>query len=176
MQLLVSNQEVRTAVIIAASATVFELKEKVAKQTTAKGKPTAYPAEQQVLLLNNEELADELSLAAQGVRDRDRIMLKLRLPEPQAGSAAPDGAASSELEHALTSLETVARALDGHEVQLQARQPVHQELFTRLLESLDGINLDGLSEEERALVRKQRKELVKRTEQVSEYARRLGGP
>jgi hypothetical protein len=56
--------------------------------------------------------------------------------------------------------------LDTYEEQV-AREGVHQELFTRLLERLDGLVLDGLSDEERALVRAQRKELVRRTQLVS---------
>ena len=165
----------RTAVVIAASATVLELKEKVAKQTAAPGRPPEYPADQQVLLLNGEVLCDEMTLAEHGVRDRDRIQLakQQQEPPPQAnGGGANVGSAS--LEAALTSLEKVAKDLDGYDVSVANRVSVHQELFTRLLESLDGIELTGLSEEERALVRKQRKDLVRRTEDCSERARLVG--
>jgi hypothetical protein len=176
MHILVSSQHVRTAVVIAASATVLELKEKVAKQTAAPGKRPEYPADQQVLVLNGEVLCDEMTLAEHGVRDRDRIQLAKQQqdPPPQAFGGSGGNVGSSSLEAALTSLEKVAKDLDGYEVSIANRQSVHQELFTRLLESLDGIELEGLSEEERSLVRKQRKDLVRRTEDCSERARLVG--
>ena len=190
VQLLVSNEQIRTAVIIAASATGYELKEKVAKQTAGPKNPSPYTADRQQLLLQGEELADELTLAEQGVRDRDRIELRLRTPEnadPQQvsgyGHSSSSSAAhssgnfgSSSLERALTSLEQVAKALDGHDVQIANRDHVHQEYFTRHLEALDSIDLGGLNDEERALVRKQRKELVKRCEASSERAKLTSGP
>ena len=62
--------------------------------------------------------------------------------------------------------------LDSYEEQIRRREAVHQELFTRLLEGLDGLNLDGLSDDERAFVRGQRKQLVQRTQAISEQAGR----
>lgn len=172
MHILVSNQHVRTAVVIAGSATVAELKDKVAKQTAAPKTPTQWPAELQILTLNGEVLCDEMTLAEQGVRDRDRIELSKQLPPQQQQQFAGHG--SSSLDAALTSLEEVAKTLDGYDVQIANRTFVHQELFTRLLETLDGVSLDGLSEEERALVRKHRKDLVRRTEDCSDRARLVG--
>ena len=170
MHVLVTNQHVRTAIVIAGSATVFELKEKVARQTSTAKKQTDWPATDQVLFLNGEVLCNEMTLVECGLRDRDRIELQ-RLVPPQQQQQHQSGVGSSALEAALTSLEQVAKLLDAHDVQLLNREPVHQEYFTRLLESLDGITLDGLSEEERTLVRKQRKELVLRAEACSDRAR-----
>ena len=50
---------------------------------------------------------------------------------------------------------------------MRQKEPVHQELFTRLLEQLDGITTEDLSDEERAFIRTQRKELIRRTESSS---------
>ena len=147
VQLLVSNEQIRTAVIIAASATGYELKEKVAKQTAGPKNPSPYTADRQQLLLQGEELADELTLAEQGVRDRDRIELRLRTPEnadPQQvsgyGHSSSSSAAhssgnfgSSSLERALTSLEQVAKALDGHDVTRTNRVFCNRDRCERLL-------------------------------------------
>lgn len=172
MHILVSNQHVRTAIVIQGSATVYELKEKVARQTSTAKKQTDWPADEQVLLLNGEVLCDEMTLVECGLQDRDRIQLELLAPsQQQQQQQEQSGVGSSALLAALNSLEQVAKLLDGHDVQLHNGEPVHQEYFTRLLESLDSITLDGLSEEERTLVRKQRKELVLRAEACSDRAR-----
>ena len=173
MHILVSNQHVRTAIVIQGSATVYELKEKVARQTSTAKKQTDWPADEQVLLLNGEVLCDEMTLVECGLQDRDRIQLERLAPpqQQQQQQQEQSGVGSSALLAALNSLEQVAKLLDGHDVQLHNGEPVHQEYFTRLLESLDGITLDGLSEEERTLVRKQRKELVLRAEACSDRAR-----
>ena len=68
----------------------------------------------------------------------------------------------------------MATTLAEYEGQVRTRAAPHQELFTRLLESLDGLNLDGLDEETRQFVRTQRKELVKKTQELAGAAARLG--
>lgn len=144
---------------------MYELKEKVAKQTVKPGGSTDWPAETQELSLNGEVLADEMTLVECNVKDRDRLLLARAQPD-----AGPGGLPSEALESALHAISECAAQLDTFEAQMASRQAVHQELFTRLLERLDGLTLDGLSDEERTLVRAQRKELVQRTQIVSAQA------
>ena len=72
MQILVFNGSdgTRCSILVAGTATVYEVKEKVAAQT--KGQ---WPVEAQDLRFKGDSLADEISVVAQGVCDRDRIEL-----------------------------------------------------------------------------------------------------
>ena len=54
---------------------------------------------------------------------------------------------------------------------MRTRALLHQELFTRLLERMDCLDLDCLSDGERAEVRPMRKALVRRCETLSTQAR-----
>ena len=171
MHILVHAANLRIAVVIPASATVYELKEKVAKQAARpNGGGSLWPADIQELLLDGEPLPDEMTLAECCVRDRDRIELRKREEQPSGGAAS----ASAALEPLLGQVDACAQLLAGYESQLARREPVHQELFTRLLERLDSLSLDGLTDEERAFARTQRKELVRRTQEVSAAAGRIG--
>ena len=76
----------RCAVVIAATATVYELKEKVAKQTNG-----TWPVERQQLSVHGELLADEMTLAEQSVVDRDRILME----DAAAAAASAAGAAAT---------------------------------------------------------------------------------
>ena len=67
----------------------------------------------------------------------------------------------------IEAVDSAATTLDGLELETNRGMPVHQEIFTRLLERLDGITADDLSDEERAFVRGQRKSLVQRTHQLA---------
>ena len=121
--------------------------------------------------MHGEPLCDEMTLAECCIRDRDKIELARR---PADGDGAAPGG-SAHLEPVLATIEACAKQLDEYEEQVRRAQPIHQELFTRLLERLDGLNLDGLSEDERAFVRGQRKGLVQRTEAVSAHAAAVAG-
>ena len=64
MHLLVANASVRCAVVIQGSATILDLKEKVAAQTR-KGNKIEWPVEQQELRKDGQVLADEITLGEQ---------------------------------------------------------------------------------------------------------------
>lgn len=178
MQLLVLNSGTRCSVVIPASASVFELKEKVAQQTRV-------PADQQDLRLGGESLCDALSLAEQHVQNRDRLELVI-VGRGQPSRSAADGRAEAEaatgaakevavqqqqqLEEAFCQLDRLTTEADALEAQIGGAQKVHQELFTRVLEGLDCLALDGLTEAQRDVIRPVRKALVKRTEALSQRA------
>jgi hypothetical protein len=65
MKLLVSNASTRAVVTIEGTATGWDLKTKVSTQTNG-----TWPPERQLLQLRGEAIADELTLAEQGVLDR----------------------------------------------------------------------------------------------------------
>lgn len=90
-------------------------------------------------------------------------------------AAAPGGGAGDggPLGSALRSLDAIGGQLDELEGQVRARQPPHQELFTRVLEKLDGLDLDSLTDEQRGEVRPVRKGLVRRCEAISAEALRV---
>lgn len=146
MHILVFNSTMRCAVVLPASATVLELKEKVAKQTAGPGpKHQQWPVEEQLLLLRGEPLADEMTLGEQGIVDRDRIELQRIKDTPLDNVAARSdesypGAALTVAGQFLIDAEEQLLEL---EAQVNAGQSVHQEHFTRLLERLDGVVLDG---------------------------------
>ena len=75
MHLLAYNDTVRVAVVVAGTATVYDLKEKIAKQTTKPSGKTEWPADAISLSLNGEMLADEMSLVECCVKDRDRLLI-----------------------------------------------------------------------------------------------------
>ena len=163
----------RVAVVIAGTATVADLKAKVAKQTNG-----AWPRERQQLQAHGAVLADEMTLAEQHVFDRDRVLMvdaAAAAAAEAAANAAADAAGggsghSRELDAVLAAIDKAATQLAGYEKQVSGSDYVHQEYFTRLFESLDNLPLEGLSDEERAFVRPQRKALVRRVEEVSAAA------
>ena len=63
-------------------------------------------------------------------------------------------------------LRAVRSGLDALEKRVRSEK-VHQEHFTRVLEQLDALDLDGLGDDERAAVRRERKALVLRCERLS---------
>ena len=77
----------------------------------------------------------ERSLAELGIQDRERLELRARTSRAQSGSA--------EVERVVLSLSASSAQLDAYESTLGVGEPPHQELFTRVLEALDGIKLDG---------------------------------
>ena len=164
MHLLIANNSTRVAIVAAPTATIHDCKEKVAAQTAKPNGTTEWPTEVQELRLNGQVLMDELTLAECGIKDRDRIEL-VRF-EPAGGGGNKRGQ-SAALEPAIAKLTACAETLDGFEARMRQKEPVHQELFTRLLEQLDGITTEDLSDEERAFIRTQRKELIRRTESSS---------
>ena len=170
MHLLVYNESLRVAIVVPATATVLDVKEKVAKQTAKPNGTTDWPVDVQELLLRGDALADEMTLTECLVRDRDRIELARRAPEVPENARA----ASAALEPVLESISALAAQLEALERRVASAEAVHQEHFTQLLERLDGLSLDGLSDEERTFVRGQRKDLVRRTQDVSAAAARRG--
>ena len=219
MHILVHNATTRCAVVIQGTATVRNLKEKVAAQTR-KGSTIEWPVDEQELRRNNEVLCDEMTLVEHNVVDRDRIELRRLGGSSEAdealaaqrraaadreaqilkfsavaeknrkeaekqgkgghvlggggggGAAASDGGAGAK-EAVVRQLLSAAELLAKHEQKVIARQPVHEEYFTQLLERLDGITLDGLSDADRDDMRAKRKELVRRVEQVSALAAKV---
>ncbi len=180
MHVLVLNRDVRCAVVIPGSATVGELKEKVEKQT-------GVAADTQDLRAHGESLADEMTLAEQHIQDRDRIELHvIGQDEPEEAPAqqqqqqpsASGGAGASALAVVEAELSEASRLLADYEEKLRALQPVHQEYFTRVLEKLDCLSLDALTDSQRDQVRPIRKALVAQTEKVSAQAlqREQAGP
>ena len=172
MKLLVFNASTRAAVTIEGTATGWDLKTKVSTQTNG-----TWPPERQLLQLRGEAIADELTLAEQGVLDRDRI--ELCDASQVTGEAAADGAdvAASDgpgsdvlVERAFMVMDATEKSLAELTQQVEQQHYVHQEHFTRLLEKLDTLVLEGLSDEARALVRPQRKALARRIEEISETA------
>ena len=172
MKLLVSNASTRAVVTIEGTATGWDLKTKVSTQTNG-----TWPTERQLLQLRGEAIADELTLAEQGVLDRDRI--ELCDASQVTGEAAADGAdvAASDgpgsdvlVERAFMVMDATEKSLAELTQQVEQQHYVHQEHFTRLLEKLDTLMLEGLSDEARALVRPQRKALARRIEEISETA------
>jgi hypothetical protein len=87
---------------------VYELKEKVAKQTAKPGGSTDWPVEVQEVSLDGEVLADEMSLVECGVKDRDRLLLARARPD--AGTGAPP---SEALELALHAINECAAQVCG---------------------------------------------------------------
>ena len=77
----------------------------------------------------------ERSLAELGIQDRERLELRARTSRAQSGSA--------EVERVVLALSASSAQLDAYESTLGVGEPPHQELFTRVLEALDGIKLDG---------------------------------
>ena len=108
-------------------------------------------AESMTLTLGREPLCHELPLAEQGVQDRDRLTCSRH---------AAATSASAVLESAMQEVEACSAALDELGAKVAAAQPPHQEHFTRILEQLDAICLDGLDEEERDVIRPMRKAQV----------------
>ena len=108
-------------------------------------------AESMTLTLGREPLCHELPLAEQGVQDRDRLTCSRH---------AAVTSASAVLESAMQEVEACSAALDELGEKVAAAQPPHQEHFTRILEQLDAICLDGLDEEERGVLRPMRKAQV----------------
>jgi len=160
MHILVASSKQRVAVVIAGSATVWELKEKVEKQADIK-------AGDQELRLHGEVLADEMTLSEQGVQDRDRIELVV----VKAGAAeAPPSAGVGTL---VAKLQASERKLDELAAKVAASESVHQEFFTRILEEIDNLDLDGLTSAQRDEVRPMRKALVKRCDEESARALQL---
>lgn len=173
MHVLVYNENMRVTLTVPGTLTVYDLKEKVSEKTCQPGKSQSeWPADDCELIFNGAPLPDEMSLAECCIKDRDRIELARRAPEPSAGGGGHT-AGTTALEPLLTVIDACAKQLDDYVAQIGQRQFVHQELFTRLLERLDGLSLDGLSDEERSFVRGQRKSLVKRCEEVSSNAARI---
>lgn len=182
MQLLVMNATTRCSVVIPASATVYELKQKVERTTRV-------PADSMDLRLQGHSLSDALSLAMQGVENRDRLELVAGGSSP-AGSAdsrgGPATAAAKEvavrqqqqLEAAFSEVDRLTARADALETLVRTGAPdpaaVHQEHFTRVLESLDCLQLDGLTEAQRDVIRPVRKALVKRTEEIANQALQAG--
>eukprot|EP00966_Prymnesium_polylepis_P266786 6162946-Prymnesium_polylepis.1 len=132
MHILVRSDTHRAAVVIQGSATIAELKEKVEKQS-------GISAATMELRFDGEPLADEMTLSEQGIQDRDRIEMVVTDPNAPASS----GAASGALDEALAALDGKKAAIDELEAKVRRREPAHQELFTRVLEGLDNIELDG---------------------------------
>ena len=118
MHVLVASDSHRCTVLVPGSATAWELKEKVQKQTKVK-------AELMTLSLHGEVLCDELTLSEQQVADRDRIELTVgALPPPAPGGGSGEGAAA--LNAALSALDAVALQLDTLQRQVGAEEDVHQ--------------------------------------------------
>lgn len=191
MHILVANETVRCAVVITGSATVSELKEKVQKQTNLQ-------AEAMVLSIHGDTLCDEMTLAESHVRDRDRVELSVRSSQ----QAAEGDSSADTLGPVLNALDAATARLDQLE-QLVSTDGVHQEYFTRVLEGLDNLAIDGcassrfassqpavcplthppfprprvfrLTDTQRATVRPMRKALVKRCEELSKRALEADG-
>lgn len=78
----------------------------------------------------------------------------IKRPPPGAGASGPPsaaaeaggGSASAPLGAVLKTLDGVSAELDAMHGKVRAREPVHQELFTRLLEKMDCLELDSLSD------------------------------
>ena len=83
-------------------------------------------------------------------------------PSPSGGGAAAS-ACSGRIGAELARGAQRARRARG----AGDREKVHQEHFTRVLEQLDALDLDGLGDDERAAVRRERKALVLRCERLS---------
>jgi hypothetical protein len=166
MHILVTNCATRCAVVIQGSATIYELKEKVAKQTNG-----TWPVEKQDLYLRGDPLADEMTLSEQGIADRDRI--ELRSVSSDAAAAAPSGGsgtATTAFDNVIAQIDHAAQELDVLRQQVERSEYVHQEYFTRLLEALDTLALETLTEQQRADVRPRRKAVVRQVEEVSASA------
>ena len=125
----------------------------------------------------------------QGVQDRERLELVVagsgpsQRGLPNAAAAGPtepsaDGGAHGSARKIAGPLAAVMDQLHGISSELdqmdddvrRRKKATHQELFTRVLEKLDGLELDGLSDEQRAEVRPVRKQLVRRCEALSAQA------
>ena len=168
MHILVTNGAVRVAVVIQGSATVYELKEKVAKQTNG-----TWPVEKQDLYLRGDPLADEMTLSEQGIADRDRIELRSvssSTASAPAGSNDSSAASAAAFESVLAQIDRAAQELELLRQQVDRSESVHQEYFTRLLEGLDTLALETLTEQQRADIRPRRKAVVRQVEEVSASA------
>ena len=184
MHLLIVAQGLRVTVTVPGTCTVYDLKEKVQDKTTPlDGRSTtpAWPVDTQEFIFNGKPLQDELTLAECGIVDRDRIELARReaAPKAEGGEWAGQwagGGQSAALDAVIAALDKCANQLEEFSTKVGNRTFVHQELFTRLLEQLDGLSLDGLSDEEKTFVRGQRKMLVKDCEALSATAARIPKP
>ena len=125
MKLLVLAGKERHQVQVPGSCTAAELKDKLAKA----GVPAQFTGDGATLIMAGDELCDEMTLAEQGVQDRER--LELRAPAPPA-APAPGGPMSE----ALSQIQAIELNLDELQAKLRASQNVHQEYFTRVLESV----------------------------------------
>lgn len=144
MKVLVLYEGARHQVQIAGTQSAGEL--------CAKLEPlNGIAAESMTLTLGREPLCHELPLAEQGVQDRDRLTCSRH---------AAATSASAVLESAMQEVEACSAALDELGAKVAAAQPPHQEHFTRILEQLDAICLDGLDEDERGVIRPMRKAQV----------------
>lgn len=83
------------------------------------------------------QLPAELTLAELGIQDRDKLELRAHTDLTKAVGE------SAAVETAVLALTGIGADLDSLELQLAAGEALHQELFTRMLEALDGIVLDG---------------------------------
>ena len=135
-----------------------------------------------------DSLCDEATLAEQGVQDRERIELVVLGGGTDADASAGSAAAPIEpsgrrrrrrrcrrrrqrrrlhlLRPDRRGAPRGAQRLDALEKRVRSEK-VHQEHFTRVLEQLDALDLDGLGDDERAAVRRERKALVLRCERLS---------
>jgi len=172
----------RHEITCAPTLSVGELKEKLSRLS-------GVAVDEQDLRLMGDSLCDEATLAEQGVQDRERIELVVlgggadadasagsaaapielepAAPPPSAPSPSGGGAAASAFSGRIgAELRAVRSGLDALEKRVRSEK-VHQEHFTRVLEQLDALDLDGLGDDERAAVRRERKALVLRCERLS---------
>eukprot|EP00320_Phaeocystis_rex_P006915 CAMPEP_0119080450 /NCGR_PEP_ID=MMETSP1178-20130426/112023_1 /TAXON_ID=33656 /ORGANISM="unid sp, Strain CCMP2000" /LENGTH=234 /DNA_ID=CAMNT_0007063051 /DNA_START=26 /DNA_END=730 /DNA_ORIENTATION=+ len=112
------------------------------------------------------DLRPDSTGAAEGDSASYRHAASSRDASPKPGG----GSSSAPLAAALRTLDGVVAELDTMDSQVRTRAPLHQELFTRLLERMDCLELDSLSDSERAEVRPVRKALVQRCEALSAQA------
>ena len=84
------------------------------------------------LVFEGEVLADEMSLAEQGVQDRDKLVLRPRMAtQPTSSSVGPSNSGSA-LEAALATLQQANTVLDSYEEKVLQRVAVHQANRTQL--------------------------------------------
>ena len=172
----------RHEITCAPTLSVGELKEKLSRLS-------GVAVDEQDLRLMGDSLCDEATLAEQGVQDRERIELVVlgggadadasagsaaapielepAAPPPSAPSPSGGGAAASAFSGRIgAEIRAVRSGLDALEKRVRSEK-VHQEHFTRVLEQLDALDLDGLGDDDRAAVRRERKVLVLRCERLS---------
>lgn len=127
MHVLVYNENLRCAVVIAPTATVSELKSKVASQTSSAQGTVIWPSESQVLTLRGTALSDDGTLHEQGVEDRDRVYLTRRSAADASGDSNR-GSSSSSLEIALATFDQCSTLLDAYVESISRGGTVHQEV------------------------------------------------